>query len=108
MDPLEYDLDVYQGSDYGRSIPVLAGAQAQTVTGWTVSGQVRRGADSPEVLHTLDLTCVGTDVVLRIPGSVSATWPWRRGLYDVLLVAPDGGQTVLLVGAVKVRAMVTR
>lgn len=110
MAALNYDLFVEQGADYKRSIPALADSDGQptSVVGWAVTGQIRDGYEpAATLLHTLDVTVSGTNVVLWIPGSVSAAWAWRLARYDIKLTAPDNTVTRFIEGFVVVRAQVT-
>lgn len=110
MPPLPYTLTVYQGEDYERAVPMTdTGTNTPLdITGWTVAGQIRAGYSSTTVLHTLTLTPSGTDLIVEIPGSVSAAWPWRLARYDVKLTAPNGKATRSLQGSVVVYAEITR
>lgn len=110
MPALRYDLIVDQGADYRRTIPVLRddGQPVETLDGWQVAGQIRAGYASTTVLHQLDVTVSGTDVLLRIPAAVSSTWAFRLARYDLELQAPDGTTTRLVEGSVVVRPEITR
>jgi hypothetical protein len=108
MPALCYDLIIDQGTDYTRSIPVLGLADGDTLAGWMVAGQIRAGYASPTVLHTLDLTVSGTDIVLHIPAATSADWTWRRGRWDIEVIDPIGTVTRLVEGAVVIRPEITR
>lgn len=108
MPALRYDLIVDQGTDYERSIPILGLDDGADLVGWTTSGQIRNSYASVSVLHTLDLTLVGTSVVLRIPAAVSSAWGWRLARYDLEVEAPDGKVTRLVEGSVVVRPEITR
>lgn len=107
---LRYDLLINQGETYRRAIPVTDTGTGQPldVTGWTAMGQIRASYGSDTVLHTLTLTPDGTDLILEIPGDVSAAWTWRLGRYDIKLTAPNTTVTRLLEGSVVVYAQTTR
>jgi hypothetical protein len=105
---LRYDLLVAQGEDYERTVPVNG---TDSLAGWSVTGQVRDGTSPNAVLlHDLDVTFSGLNVVLRIPGSDSSDWDWRLARYDVELRSPTPGlvPTRFLHGAVIVDAETTR
>lgn len=107
---LAYDLTVKQGEDYDRAIAVTdtGTGQPADITGWAVQGQIRAGYSSPTILHTLDVTASGTDVVLHIPKATSSAWTWRLARYDIELTAPSGKTTRFMEGSVVVYAEVTR
>lgn len=106
---LRYDLFIDQGEDYKRTIPVIDDATGQpaNIDGWTVAGQIRDGYDSATILHALNVTASGTNLILTIPGATSATWTWRLARYDVKFTAPNTTVTRFLEGSVVVRAQVT-
>lgn len=106
MPALDYPLEIEQGADYKRTVPVLG--LTGDLTGWTVAGQIRGEHVSAPLLHTLDVTCVGSNVVLHVPAATSASWGWRTGRYDVELTDPDGVPVRLLQGPVTVSPEVTR
>lgn len=110
MTALKYDLIVDQGADYERSIPVLGedGQSVETLAGWSVAGQIRASYLSTMVLHQLDVTVSGTDVLLSIPAAVSSAWAFRLARHDIELTAPDGAVTRLIEGSVLVRPEITR
>lgn len=106
---LRHPLRVDQGSDFAESVSVLdSNDQLENVEDWTAVGQVRANYDSSSVLHNLDLTPSDTNVVVKIPGSVSSTWTWLIARYDIKLTAPDNKTTRLLSGWVIVDPQVTR
>lgn len=105
MAALDYPLEIEQGADYGPLAFPISGVGS--LAGWSVAGQVRMDHPSRGLLHTLDVTCSGTDVVLHVPAAASAAWGWRSGRYDVELTSPTGKVTRVLKGAVRVDPEVT-
>lgn len=109
---LRFDIVIDQGSDYGVAFPVLepGGQEPQDLTGWTVRCQARRTATDTSALHDFadELSLAGSDAVLSVPGSVSASWAWTSALYDLKVVAPGGAPTRLVEGHLTVRPAVTR
>jgi hypothetical protein len=109
MPALKYDLIVKQGADYVKTFPVLGLAEGDTLDGWTFAGQIRTGyAPGAALLHTLDLSVSGTNVVLRIPHATSTAWTWRLARYDVEVTDPNGLRDDFLEGSVVVRPEITR
>jgi hypothetical protein len=106
---LKYDLIVKQGRDHVETFPVLGLAEGDTLDGWTFAGQIRASyAPSAPLLHTLDLSVSGQNLIVRIPHAASSAWDWRLARYDVEYIAPDGFRDDFLEGAVVVRSTVTR
>ena len=109
MAAARYDLVIDQGSDYFLRIPVLNEFnQPVTVTGWTVTGQVRARASSSTVLQQLNVVPNGQYVELRVPRATSSAWAFLTARYDVELVSPSGDGTRLIEGGVFLRPEVTR
>jgi hypothetical protein len=105
---LHYDLIVKTGRDYEDTIPVIGLTEGADLTGWSASGQIRDGyGPNATLLHTLTLIPTGTNIVLRIPHSVSSAWTWHLARYDVKLTAPDGTENDFLEGSVVARPAVT-
>lgn len=107
---LRYDLKIKQGADYQRSIPILDQMDQPTPEpGWTVTGKIRDSlAPNSTLLHTLDVTISGTNVLLRVPAATSSAWTWRLGRYDVELTDTNGIVLDFLEGAVVVYPEATR
>jgi hypothetical protein len=112
-----YNLEINQGEDYKRAISAFAPneeapdqlpGQPQDLTGWSVAGQIRSTPTSEILLHQLDVSTSGTDVILFIPASASSGWDWLHGWYDIEISSPDGAQARFLKGEVIVDPEVTR
>jgi len=106
-------ITIPQGTSWGIAWPILDDGEPADLTGWTVLAQVRETAESAEVLHewgTLraNATVSGGQVTLYVQPTDSATWTWRRGVYDVELTAPDGTVYRISEGPVYVSPEVTR
>jgi hypothetical protein len=109
MPARRYNLNVEQGADYKRAISAFDGNdQLQDLTGWSIAGQIRSEPLSETLLHDLDVSVSGTDVILFIPGNASSSWEWLHGWYDIEVTSPDGGQARFLKGEVIVDPEVTR
>jgi hypothetical protein len=112
----EYDLEFLQGETYTKQfIWKDSAGTAVNLTGYTARMQVRQSKASDTVL--LELTtengritlggAAGT-IDLNLTATTTAAITWRRGLYDLELVASNGVVTRLLEGEVTVSKEVTR
>jgi len=111
-----YDFEIEQGATFVRTITWKNSAGILVdLTGYTARMQVRSTVAAPDVL--LELTnansrlglggAAGT-VAIRLSAAETALISWRKGVYDLELVAPSGTVTRLLTGAVTVSFEVTR
>lgn len=113
---LEYDLEINQGATYSKTFAWKdSGGVAVNLTSYTARMQIRRSVSDTEVL--LSLTTENGRLVLGgsagtiqmlLPSSVTELIDWRRGKYDLELVAPDGVVVRFLEGSVLVSREVTR
>lgn len=106
-----FHMIIEQGSDYRVTWPALnEDDEPQDTDGWSARGQIRPRPGSATLLHDLtpQIALVGTEVRVVIPGSVSATWTFTTGAYDLELVTPEGVPTRFVEGNVIVRSEVTR
>lgn len=111
-----YDLEINQGATYSKTFTWKDGAgEPVNLTAYTARMQVRRGVSDETVLlelttenGRLTLGGVAGTVSLNLTPTVTAAIDWRRGKYDLELVAPDGSVTRFLDGQVVVSREVTR
>lgn len=117
-----YNLCINQGATFTKVFTWLAGtccgqgtagAQPQPVdlTGYTAAMQIRAYPLSSTILFDAsgDLVLGGTagTITLSIAASVTETFTWWNGVYDLLLTSPAGVVTRLLQGSVTVSPGVT-
>ena len=113
MAAVEYDIEIAQGSDWAWRWPVDDGTDPLDITAWTVRGQVRSRHSSPDVLHEWSTTLgnargeVGS-FSLSVSAATSSAWTWKKGVYDIELVSPEGTVYRALQGAIAVDPEVTR
>lgn len=111
-----HDFEIEQGASFRLQFAWKDSAgTAVNLTGYTARMQVRASTSAPDVL--LELTTVngyitlggiaGT-VTLTLPATVTAGLDWRRGKYDLELVATDALVTRFMQGQVSVSREVTR
>ncbi|WP_372663581.1 hypothetical protein [Amycolatopsis kentuckyensis] len=106
-------LTIPQGTSWGISWPVTENGEAAAIDAWTVKAQIRSTPTSPTVLHEWsteagNATTEGSAVTLLLNPASSTAWTWKRGVYDVELISPDGTVYRIAEGAVYVSPEVTR
>jgi hypothetical protein len=111
---MSFYLVINQGETSQYAWPVLDdNGVALDLTGYTALAQVRRSVDSPTVLHqwsSADSTILlqASNVILVTPPATSLAWTWSKGVYDILITAPDGTVSRVGEGTVAVSRSVTR
>lgn len=115
-----YYLVIEQGTTSQYAWPVLDDDNNSiTVTGYTAKAQVRRSVTDSTVLHEWNSTPAvtgqpatillqGNQVILVTPPATSLAWTWTKGVYDILITAPDGTVSRIAEGVVEVSRSVTR
>lgn len=112
----EYDFEILQGETFSKQFVWKNSAgTAVNLSGYTARMQVRQSKPSDTVL--LELTtqngritlggAAGT-IDLNLNATTTAAIDWRRGLYDLELVASNGVVKRLIEGQVTVSKEVTR
>ena len=112
----EYDLEILQGETYSKQFIWKDSAGANgNLTGYTARMQVRQSKASDTVL--LELTTANGRIALggsagtidlSLNATTTAAITWKRGVYDLELVASNGVVKRLLEGEVTVSKEVTR
>jgi hypothetical protein len=109
-----WKIEIRQGATWAPVLTVSDDGTTADLTGYTAWMQIRESVDSPDILHELTMTSGITidgpagKISLRIPSTVTATWTWRSGVYDMLLISPGGDTEPFLEGEVLVDRAVTR
>jgi len=110
------DLTIEQGSDWALTFPVLDSEDEPVdVSAWSARAQVRARAEDATILHDWTSTSPTGGIKLGLQGitlsvtaAQSSAWTWRRGVWDLELVDPDGVVTRIAKGRVHVDPEVTR
>ena len=116
MSAADYDLCIDQGATYER---VLTWKQADgnpvNLEGYTARMLIRRNKSAPDVIAEATTEngyiALGGDagtITLTLPATLTETFVFRRGVYDMVLVSAGGQVTRLLEGGVTVSREVTR
>jgi hypothetical protein len=107
----KFDLVIPQASQYRFVINVVGGPAS--LVGYTGKMQIRESPESEEVLADLgpsEITVndVTKQVVVTIPSTLSATYTWNLGVYDLYIVGGGGDEWRLVEGNVRLSLTVTR
>ena len=102
----ETDLYIPQGTTWSQSWQIIN--YDLTGTTWTGRSQVRRCADSEDVLHDFAVSVDEDIVTVSVPPDTSSAWTWKTGVYDVEIEAADGRVLRVVQGGVYVSREVTR
>jgi hypothetical protein len=116
MKPAAYDIEIIQGQTFDCPVVWKDGdGEPIDLTGYSARMQIRRSKASPDVLFELTtgngriaIDGPAGKATLTITAEESAAFTWRRGVYDLELVAADSVVRRLLEGAVEVNREVTR
>lgn len=105
------DFEIPAGSTVKFVVDVIGGPD--DLAGYTGKLQIRELRNDIIPLVVLDPSNIvvnsGTrQVTVTIPGAESATYDWRRGVYDLLITGPLGDPWRLVEGRVTLSQAVTR
>lgn len=106
--PAEVDLNIYRGDDLKFTLPVLQGGVPATLTGYTVTSQIRATIGAVSILATLTCTITGSNIDFWVKAVDSATLPLTGGVWDAQLVDGTGIVTTFVLGKVVVTGDVTQ
>jgi hypothetical protein len=107
-------LVIEQGATSQYAWPVLDDdGDAVNLSGYTAKAQVRRSVDSSAVLYEWSsaggtILFQSNNVILVTAPATSSAWTWTKGVYDVVITAPDGTISRVGEGTVVVSRAVTR
>ena len=117
MASFKVNLSIDQGASFSKTVTWKAGTPAVPVdlTGCTALAQVRAQLGSAEIQHTFSTTLgnlflggtAGTiDLVMEDEQTAAATW--KTGVYDLLILFPNGSKRRLMNGNITIKPGVTR
>lgn len=107
---MKHQITVFKGSDQIARIPFDGFVR---LDGYTAKMQIRSSVASEEVLDELTTengriaVCRGF-FELTFPHEVTSAWSFRRGVFDIKAVSPNGGQVRMAAGRVLALPEVTR
>ena len=115
--PQEVNLTIYQGATYRKSWDLQSNDTPMDLTGWTARMQIREKLKSDVILHELttendgiviDVAAEYTRLSLYINPADTASFPVKKGVYDLELIDINGDVARLLMGKVVIDQEVTR
>jgi hypothetical protein len=115
MPAAHYDLIIEQGATFEKTVTWKdSDGNAVDLTGYTARMQIRRSKSSTTTILSITtddaITLGGTagTVAISIPAATTATFTFRRAVYDLELVSGGGVVYRLLEGVVGLSKEVTR
>lgn len=116
MPAAQYDFTIEQGATFVRSFVWKADdGTPVNLTGYTARMQVRQGYSAQDALleattenGRLQIVGASGQVTLTLTAEDTGAIDWRRGRYDLELVAPDGTVKRLVEGVISISREITR
>lgn len=119
MKPAKQDLEIYQGSTFVKSFQWKTGVRKTPVdiTGFSIRMQIRKSLTDTAVEANLTTENGGIVITdspngkfeIRITSSVTDTFTWTKGVYDLEMIYPEGEPVIRLIeGNVVNKLSVTR
>lgn len=111
MPAAQFDLAIPAGGTVLFTAEVVGGPE--TLENYVGSMHIRELRDDLVPLAVVPTEAItvnsGTrQVTVRIPSSVTETYEWRRGVYDLRITGPTGDDWILVEGRVSNKLAVTR
>lgn len=115
--PVKRNLIVYKGASFVVRFVWRSGEPPALVnlSGYAARMQIREKVDAPTVLIELTtangrIAPLGADGVIQLTltAAETAAIAWKKGVYDLLMTAPDSSVRRLLTGGIAVSPGVTR
>lgn len=111
MTTTQRDFVIPAGSVLEFVVDVIGGPD--DLAGYTGAMQIRELRSDEDVLaevptDAIEVDAVNRQVTVRIPSEDTATYTWRRGVYDLVITGPEGDQWRLVEGRVTNSLAVTR
>lgn len=110
MPAAQYDLEITAGGTTQFVVSVVGGPV--DLAGYTGSMQIRSQREDPTPLaevpaESIIINAATRQVQVRIPGSLTSAFDWRRGVYDLRIDGPEG-TWFLVEGRVSSQLAITR
>lgn len=112
MSSNKYDLILYQGATFNRTLEIKdSDSNPVNLTDYSFAGQIRTSAHSGDIQATFDIQIANAStgrVTWKLSSTNSALVPAQQCVYDVEMTQANGDVVRLLEGFVDVKANVTR
>lgn len=115
------DLEIIEGADYLLSLHLTEHGAAMNLTGYQFEAQIRADyrQDAPLIAAftvtipdpangEILLSLVDTQTLDLLPAAKPGQGRAQLGVYDVFMISPDGGRSLLHQGRVRYRQTITR
>lgn len=110
--PAEYDIIIYEGSDFALSITWKDDNDALVdLTGFTGRMHIRDKVNSVAYVDITPYVSLGTTnglVTINIPASATIDWAFTTGVYDLEVESSAGAISRLIQGTITIDEEVTR
>lgn len=107
---MNHEIKVFKGSDHVVKIPFGCHVNLNGYRAWM---QLRRSPFSEEVLDELTTENERIKIhdghfVLVFPHETTSAWKFKRAVFDIKVISPNGGETRMVEGRILVIPGVTR
>lgn len=111
MPAAQLDITIPAGGTLEFTVEVVGGPE--TLAGYLGAMQIRELRDDEVVLaevppEGITIDVLNRQVTVRIASSLSETFVWRRGVYDLQVIGPSGDRWTLVEGRAFNKLAVTR
>lgn len=111
MPAAQYDLSIPAGGTVDLTVEIVDGPA--NLTGYVGLMHIRELRDEPLTLAIVPPEAITINVPARlvtvtIPSSLTETWTFRRGVYDLRITGPSGDSWIVVEGRVANKLAVTR
>lgn len=113
----EYNIEIKQGSEWERTL-ILKDSVGDVInlTNYTARMQIRALKDKDSILYDtltttnlrIVITALEGKIVLKIPSTVSDTYKFIKGYYDLEIISSTSLVTRILEGSVSINKNVTK
>lgn len=103
LSPAQTDITAIAGGDYTFTRRLKAGSQVANLTGYTFRASVKSGYSASTALadFAVSVTPLTGMISLRLNATQTTSLKLKVGVWDLLMIAPDGTKSYLMRGTFK-------